>query len=293
MDKLKPYAKQIIKNMFNNLKIETKTPNITDDEVYTNIEELYNFINNSDYAISTKRDYLLILSNVFKNSIYTELTEFLYKKSKLYDNEHFSQEQCQKLDKNELKNYVDYNQLQDKLKKIFNTYELKPTLKNIQKVLMLALYVLQPPLRNDYNDLKIINNDDEINDDHNYLLRQGEKYYIIINKDKVIKKNGTSEIPILDATLKRLLDLYINVYVPNNIYLFQTKNNKPYTKRQTQNLISGLFKDENKILTFHNLRSAYITHFYKNNLDIQSRNILADKMRHSRQTAELVYCKFL
>ena len=293
MDKLKPYAKQIIKNMFNNLKIETKTPNITDDEVYENIEELYNFINNSDYAISTKRDYLLILSNVFKNSIYTELTEFLYKKSKLYDNEHFSQEQCQQLDKNELKNYVDYNQLQDKLKKIFNTYELKPTLKNIQKVLMLALYVLQPPLRNDYNDLKIINNDDDINDDYNYLLKHGEKYYIIINNDKVIKKNGTSEIPILDATLKRLLDLYINTYVPNNIYLFQTKNNKPYTKRQTQNIIRHLFKDENKILTFHNLRSAYITHFYKNNLDIRSRNILAEKMRHSRQMAELVYCKFL
>lgn len=293
MDKLKPYAKQIIKNMFNNLKIETKTPNITDDDVYINIEKLYDFINNSDYAISTKRDYLIILSNVFKNSIYTELREFLYKKAKLYDNKHFEQEQCQTLNTHELKNYVDYNDLQDKLKKLINAYTLKPTLKNIQKALILALYVLQPPLRNDYNDLKIINNDDEINDDHNYLLRHGEKYYIIINNDKVIKKHNTAEIPILDATLKRLLDLYINTYVPNNIYLFQTKNNKPYTKRQTQTLISGLFKDENKILTFHNLRSAYITHFYKNNLDIQSRNILADKMRHSRQTAELVYCKFL
>lgn len=293
MDKLKPYAKQIIKNMFNNLKIETKTPNITDDDVYINIEKLYDFINNSDYAISTKRDYLIILSNVFKNSIYTELREFLYKKAKLYDNKHFEQEQCQTLNTHELKNYVDYNDLQDKLKKLINAYTLKPTLKNIQKALILALYVLQPPLRNDYNDLKIINNDDEINDDHNYLLRHGEKYYIIINNDKVIKKHNTAEIPILDTTLKRLLDLYINTYVPNNIYLFQTKNNKPYTKRQTQTLISGLFKDENKILTFHNLRSAYITHFYKNNLDIQSRNILADKMRHSRQTAELVYCKFL
>jgi len=293
MNKLKPYAKQIIKNMFNNLNIETKTPNITDEEVYVNIEKLYNFINNSDYAISTKRDYLIVLSNVFKNSIYTELREFLYKKAKLYDNKHFEKEQCQTLDKNELKNYVDYNGLQDKLKKLFNTYELKPTLKNIQKVLILALYVLQPPLRNDYNDLKIINNDDEISDDHNYLLRHGEKYYIIINKDKVIKKHNSAEILILDATLKRLLDLYIDTYVPNNIYLFQTKNNKPYTKRQTQNMVHQLFKDENKILTFHNLRSAYITHFYKNNLDIQSRNILADKMRHSRQTAELVYCKFL
>lgn len=293
MDKLKPYAKQIIKNMFNNLKIETKTPNITDDDVYINIEKLYDFINNSDYAISTKRDYLIILSNVFKNSIYTELREFLYKKAKLYDNKHFEQEQCQTLNTHELKNYVDYNDLQDKLKKLINAYTLKPTLKNIQKALILALYVLQPPLRNDYNDLKIINNDDEINDDHNYLLRHGEKYYIIINNDKVIKKHNSAEILILDTTLKRLLDLYINTYVPNNIYLFQTKNNKPYTKRQTQTLISGLFKDENKILTFHNLRSAYITHFYKNNLDIQSRNILADKMRHSRQTAELVYCKFL
>ena len=293
MDKLKPYAKQIIKNIFNNLKIETKTPIITDDDVYINIEKLYNFINDSDYAISTKRDYLIVLSNVFKNSIHTELREFLYKKAKLYDDKHFENEQCQKLDKNELKNYIDYNGLQDKLKKLINTYELTPTLKNIQRVLILALYVLHPPLRNDYNDLKIINNDDDINDDYNYLLKHGEKYYIIINKDKVIKKHNTAEIPILDETLRKILDLYIDIYVPNNIYLFQTKNNKPYTKRQTQTLISGLFKDENKILTFHNLRSAYITHFYKNNLDIQSRNILADKMRHTRQTAELVYCKFL
>jgi integrase len=140
--------------------------------------------------------------------------------------------------------------------------------------------------------MKIIYNEYEDDKKNNFLLVNNNNYYVIINNDKVIKKHGRGEIPIINETLKIILNIYLSEYANNNIYLFENKDKTPYTKRQIQHYINSYFKNENKTLTIYNLRSAYISNFYINNLDILSRDILADKMRHSRQTAEINYCKY-
>ena len=297
MENLKPYAIKILITLFKNANLPVRRDTnrniyINNLDVKNNVNTLYYHILNHTYATSTKRDYLIILSNVFKNSNKT-LYEYIYKKAKEYNKIHYADEVCQELDKNELLNYVEYSELNKKLMNLIDEYNSNPTLKNIINVLVLALYVLQPPLRNDYANIILINNEkDETDKTRNYLLKSKDIYYIILNNDKVISKHGRGEIPITNKILVGIINLYLNSYAKNNKYLFENKNKTPYTKKQIQYIINKFFKDECKTLNIYNLRSAYITDFYKNNLDLHSRTILANYMRHSKNTAELVYCKF-
>ena len=70
METLKPYAIKTLLNIFNTSNIPvrrtiTGEPYIDNNDIIKNVSKLYEFINNHDYAITTKRDYLIILSNVF------------------------------------------------------------------------------------------------------------------------------------------------------------------------------------------------------------------------------------
>ena len=74
-------------------------------------------------------------------------------------------------------------------------------------------------------------------------------------------------------------------------YLFtQIRNtNNVMNSREYGRHLKGIYKDKN--LSISILRASYISWFYKNNVDILSREQLAKQMRHSRHTAELLYCK--
>lgn len=298
METLKPYAVKTLINIFNTSKIPirrtiTGQAYIDNTDILKNVKQLYEFINNHDYSITTKRDYLIILSNVFKGLKQNGIYEYIYSRAKLYNDLYIKRELCQELDENEKKNYIIYEDLINKLQSLIDIYNNERNYKNMVNLLILALYTLQPPLRNDYNDLIYITKDDqETNKTKNYILKSNSLYYIILNKDKVIKTHGRAEIPITNKFLIDLLNLYFDEYANTNKYLFQNTNGKPYTKRQIQYIINGYFKNEKKTLNIYNLRSAYITNYYKINQDIHSREELAGSMRHSRNTAELIYCKF-
>lgn len=287
METLKPYQKRIMHNILNHLNLEP-----TDLNILKNQLDIYKHITTYGYATTTIRDYLITFSIILKTLRQPQASQFAYNKAIEYNKEYLHKELQQELDPNELKNYVIYSDLLNKVNELLKVYNDAPNYKNMINLLILSLYVLQPPLRNDYNDMKILRNGMREDRKYNYLLIDGSRYYIILNKDKVISKHGRAEISILNPLLKNILNVYFELYAQDNVYLFQDKNGLPYTKRQIQYIINKYFKNKNKVLNIYNLRSAYISAFYKSNLDIQNRNILADNMRHSRQTAELIYCKF-
>lgn len=287
MDQLKPYQKKIMNNVLFKMNIEPTDPNIL-----KHMDKIYDYIiNRGNYATTTKRDYLIVFSLLLKELRQTKAGNFVYEKVKEYAKQHNENEYTQTLDENEKKNYIKYEQLFEKVNELINVYNNNQTEKNIIKLVILSLYVLHPPLRNDYYNMKIIFNDYEDDKKSNYLLITNNNMYVIINQDKVIKLHGRGEIPITNKTLKSILNEYINNYAFNNIYLFENKNRTPFTKRQIKYYINNMFKK--KVLNIYNLRSAYISNFYKNNLDLLSRGILADSMRHSQKLAETVYCKYL
>ena len=286
METLKPYQEYIIRNVLKAVNIPATNKNILN-----NINVIYEYINKT-YATTTKRDYLIILSLVVKELKQPAMADVIYSKAKEYAKEHLRNEYKQTLDESEKRNYIPYGELIQKAEELRTIYNNTPTYKNIVRLLLICLYTLQPPLRNDYNNMKLINSDSEDDRKNNFLLIDNrQNIYIIINKDKVIKLHGRGEIPILNPMLKSIINLYITEYAANNTYLFENEDGTPYTKRKVQYIINGMF--EHKTLNFCNLRSAYISEFYKTHHRLLDRQELADKMRHSQKLAEVSYLKFL
>jgi hypothetical protein len=265
----------------------------TDRNILKHITTIYDYINEgANYATTTKRDYLIVLSILLKRLNQIKASEYVYEQAKIYSKEHTDNEIRQTLDDREKCNYITYNELQAKLNELIEIFNNQPTLKNIIKVVVLGLYALQPPIRNDYYNMKIINDDYENDKQNNFLLIDGRSnIYVILNNDKVVKHYGPADILITNGQLKNILMLYINNFVPNNIYLFQNKNGTPYTKKQIQYVINGLFP--NRTLTIYTLRSSYVCEYYRTHPRLEDRIQLADKMRHGQRTAEMSYLKFL
>lgn len=291
MNTLKPYQSKVLNNIYKELKIP-----FTERGTIKHMNTVYRHIIDKDYNITTKRDYLIMYAVLLRSLQQPKAADVVYKTAKEYNEDYLKRELKQQLDGNELKNYINYDVLFNKVNDLIYKYNHERTLKNIINLLVLSLYVLHPPLRNDYNDMKVIYNDDDNDNKNNYLLIDKERnpnaynFYVIINSDKVSTRAGSIEIPIINETLKSILYIYFNEYATNNIYLFQNKDDSPYTKRQIQYIINNYFDD--KRLNIYNLRSAYITNYYKLNHDYESRHNLALQMRHSKDTAELIYCKF-
>lgn len=290
MELLKPYQRERLKHVCNNINIVCNNSNIL-----KNLNKFYNYvIDEKNYVKTTSRDILIILNKFLINMNQEKTAKIVYEKAVQYNKDYLKCELEQGLSEREKQNYVKYDDLFNKVQTLIDVYNSNKTKKNIINLLILSLYVLQPPLRNNYNDIKLIYTDNQETDSkQNYLLITDNLMYVIINNDKVTNSHGRGEIPIPNKTLDYILRLYINSYAFNNTYLFENNNGTPFTKRQIQYIINNYFKNVNKILNIHCLRSAYITNFYKHNHSLISKNDLADKMRHTQRTSELIYCKMI
>jgi len=289
MEKLKPYQSDILKYVMSKLGLRTNNT-----EFKTNILNIVNYIiDDSQYAKTTKRDYLIIVCKTLEYMKYYDTRDDIYKIVKHYAKEHDDTEHLQELDENERQNYIQYDELYERVNTLMSEYNESPTLKNIRRLIILALYVLHPPIRNDYYNMKIIYNVEDDDNKNNFLLITDDytNMDIIINQDKVINLHGPVYIPIENPLLKRIIKTYIKFYINKSIYLFENPNRSPYTKRQIQYIINKMF--DHKVLTIYNLRSAYITNFYNNHLGLLERSNLAKYMRHGKNTAELNYYKIL
>ena len=243
--------------------------------------------------MTTELDYLIVLYTVIKKYD-KEYADFIYNRAILLNTEYTEQEKKQILTPYEKKNYIYYDELLNKFDNLLEIYNKNPTKQNIIKLVLLGLYVLQPPIRNNYNDIEIINDTKDIKDGYNYIFDMSKigginGYILIIDNDKVSKNTPQLRTTIENNILTNILNVYIDIYCKNNIYLFENTDGTSYTKRQINYIIKSYFKD--RILTIHNLRSTYISQYYKQYHSIIKREKLAKNMRHTRQTAELIYYK--
>lgn len=74
--------------------------------------------------------------------------------------------------------------------------------------LLLSLYVLQPPRRNEYFNMKVIKNTSGLNDSDNFLLWTPKKKEFIFQDYKTAGTYGTERIPV-NAELEQVLKLYL------------------------------------------------------------------------------------
>lgn len=80
-----------------------------------------------------------------------------------------------------------------------------------QKLLSLAMYILQPAIRNDYNDINIISAKNQATNDKNYIHIRPTKSVLILNNYKTANAYGKQEIEIQSDKLIKLINHWVQL----------------------------------------------------------------------------------
>lgn len=241
--------------------------------------------------LNTQKAYMVALTYVIghyvenSNKYYEicseKMVELTKKLQDIYDE--------QKILDNRLENmllYEDLIRLREKYKEYNNE-----SIKLHYQYLILCLYTMQPCLRSEYKDMKIlqITNEKIPKDNNNYIniCRDGN-IYICINDDKTTYSNGREMIEILDDELKEIIVKSIKTY--GRKYLITKINN---TEEPSDKEFSIMINDIFSPLKFgiDMFRSAYVNNIY-NKYNNKTLKKIAKMMRTSFYAMTTHYNKF-
>tara|TARA_R110001599_G_scaffold219852_2_gene418166 strand:- start:227 stop:1153 length:927 start_codon:yes stop_codon:yes gene_type:complete len=242
-------------------------------------------------ALTTKRNYLssiLVILRAYNKKSFDKVLD-QYKKllatlNEEYTNKIDSHEKSEKQEKNwmplsDLKKGLKIYQKEIKDREIKDKETLnKKDINLLKKYLIVALYTLQPPVRLNYSNMKIINSEKDIEPNKNYLLVKGRnKKTLIFQEYKTAKTNGRVDKPI-NKELNSILNLYLK-YHKSKYLLLDAKNN-PITANGLGKLITSSFEFTGKKITLNLLRHVYISS--KLDLEaIKASKKMAEDMMHS------------
>jgi hypothetical protein len=273
---------------FSKASIQSTIKKLEDAESTTFLEDLKKLIEKTE-NLNSKYTILAHTTSLFKHTSITK-----------------------QISDEEIKEIVKLYQSYGKLKKE-KMYETTPSIKQTDKFLdyedvkkatekmplsldklILALYTYQPPLRSDYNSIKIINGKyDELNlsNTQNYYTLKDNTFHI--NEYKTSNKYGTikNKAPI---KLKNLIVKSLT-YEPRDYLIYNQKKhtiNEPitanYLGHEIQRITEKLF---NKSISINDLRHSFINKYNVDNTDVKTVINNSKKMGHSIITANMVYKK--
>jgi hypothetical protein len=251
----------------------------------------------SKYKENTKRSYLIAITNVLRGidkyeKIYNEYYDLLKEK-----NTELNEKLGEKTEK-QCDNWISWKEVSDKQKelvgKIKKIKEINETNYDLMlQGVVLSLYTLLPPRRNEYKDMKIIYKYDENLPKENYYSVSENKFYF--NKYKTAKKYGLEILDIpqeLTKILKRYLkyhpELKEKIDKKGKTYNFLVNYNGE-ALNQVNSITRILNRIFGKAISSSMLRNIYLTDKYS---DIKQEMIKdAKAMGHSTSTAQRVYTK--
>tara|TARA_R110000803_G_scaffold32294_1_gene71266 strand:- start:47 stop:1066 length:1020 start_codon:yes stop_codon:yes gene_type:complete len=206
----------------------------------------------------------------------------------------------------EVKNWVGFEDLEKCVPQNFKLIKdiLKrttPDHKDIHKILLWVISAIysagkdNPPLRLDFNDMKIISKDnyDEQNDpNQNYLvvLNQRKKYFVL-NQYKTFKKYGQKTIPVgskLNTVINKYMKIKTQLNIPTDLLLFNNKY-EALSEALLSGYVGEAFHQTGKKINANLIRHIFITEIALN-LPLGERNEIAKKMCHDL-TQQLIYNK--
>ncbi len=183
------------------------------------------------------------------------------------------------------------NEPDEKQKKAYIPYEeiikirdlIEHNFKNTQKRLLLFMYTEIPPMRGDYDKLKIYYNDEDVIDEGNYIILLDKDSQIILNEYKTAKKYKKYQAYIPDKLLDEILK---SLKLQPRNFLFTGQKGNVYDSKGTfikwanRTLKSIL---NNNYITLSSLRHIYIS---RRDLMLETKSGLeqkkiADAMGHS------------
>lgn len=156
--------------------------------------------------------------------------------------------------------------------------------------LLLAIYTMIPPARNDYYNLRIYRNVSDINrdEDGNYMVLAGSgESYIILQKYKTAKIYKALKIMLPDNLIAEI-EASLKKYPRNHLFVEKYKGvGGPYQNsgsfnKWANNQLKSLFDKKN--ITIGTLRHIYISHADLEGKSGLEKNKLARDMGHSIAT---------
>ena len=260
-----------LKKMNNNEEIKNLNFLKDDKEVFKIIEKL---------ALSTQRAYLtsiLVVLGAYKKEEFDSVLKKYRERLQVLNNKYNETISSHEKTDKQSKNWVSLKQLA----KVRNFYKTELDEKNtltkenhnrkemelLQKYLVSALYTLQPPIRLDYGNMKIIKNKKDNNEKTNFLLVTGR------NK----KSMGAKEIPV-NSKLNTIINLWLK-YNKSDNFLLNSKD-EIMNENALSKYIKKVFEPTKKDITLNLLRHIYISE----NIDLEAmkkQKKLAENMLHS------------
>ena len=155
----------------------------------------------------------------------------------------------------------------------------------LQNFILMSVYRILPPVRNDYEKMEVISQKDykampdEKKKEHNYLVRKKENnsMYFLLNEYKTKKKYGEKHIDI-PPQLAKLIRKWLKVNQSG--WLFTDSKGNPLTSNKISKYLTGIFKEH----TGKNISSTMLRHIYlseKHGASLKEMKKDADIMGHS------------
>ena len=259
-------------NTYNIKDIEYVIKNFNYLENKKIITYLYNKYENINTIKSYLIPYTVLCSKIDyynENNVHKNLIENIEKINKTYeedrDNNSINIE-----DKNKLIINYDKKELQKQLE----------TLNNIEEQLIFALYTFIPPRRLEYSNMKIEENDINLDNNYNYIIIDNNNpIKFVFNNYKTNKVFG-KQIYDINDDIKNLINKHILINnKKNNDLLFNYKFNN-FQKKLT-NIFKKVYSEN---ITVRWLRISYTSYIRKQNLTNNELKIISEKMAHSLET---------
>ncbi len=272
---------------------------IEDFEFLLDVEGVLDYFDNKGHTQSTQRTKLGQLISVFEawnalhdyefSSVQDEYGEVL--ETLIMEKQHQQKIRPQQASARQAENWMNWDEIQalyGGLKKKLDYFNLpKDDMNYDEKTLyedyiILSLYVADeanPPLRNDYANMRVIEGEDEDDGKHNFIVNDDNMRFIL-NDYKTKKTYGKQVIEVGEQLRPIIHD---HLHYNKTGYLINDKTGNPIsTNVLTQRLVKIFKTEAGKKVSTQLLRHAFITHHLPP--EERKRKELSAKMLHSPHT---------
>ena len=279
----------------------------------TKVDEIIKYLD--DKSNSVRRNFsasiMIALSPKQKNSPSEEYRNVYERYAKLLtegQSNYLESKKDNKMNSKEEKNWMNFDEvisLRDnilkKLKKekisMSSTDISKSNFDLLQQYLVLSLYTMQAPRRNEYATMKIINKKEYLDLDkddlkkNNYLVNLSKTNKLFsYGSDKVKSKiEGGSNTINISKELNSVLNLWLHFNKSDNLLVTQ-QGGMGMTKNQLTLLLNRIFKP--KMISTSMLRKIYLTNMFGDETERNAKKeMVANEMNHSVSVANNIYIK--
>jgi hypothetical protein len=187
------------KHHFNRINQWAKSLSLSDvsdlDWIPDNLIKIVDFIEKGHYSNATKEAHLFTLVKVLKEYDDPRVQQVMIK-ARQYLKHNNNQRNKQEMDASEVKSWRDHAYFKKKFLDISSAYSFD--------ALILGLYTMIPPIRNDYNAMKIVMNEDPYKFKgqlENFMVLNDDGFYLVMNDYKTKKIYGSKVIDLLNNLL--------------------------------------------------------------------------------------------